>query len=181
MSVVKNRQPVASRRAWRVFWVLVLACHAPLTIHAFATLWSHDSAGTNLARFVLLSACNLFFLLEIAFAPCLRLVADRRTAVALLLIVAILHTGVIQSHLPDVLAVRGAQFWIPLTVVGFSLSLRRVLRLARAHVDALTNALGNSKWVFSRNLIDRRKSLALRPIEFTLRSAPLRAPPIFAS
>lgn len=181
MSPSARIKTASHRRTWRAFWVVVLLCHAPLTLRALTTFWGHDACTADWSRLILLSACNLFFILEIAFAPCLRLVADRRAAVALLLIVAILHTGVIESHLPDVLAMRGAQFWITLTVIGAAACIRRMIRLAAATLCRLIAAISTPPCenfrTYSTCSTRTRKP---RPIQSGWRFSPMRAPPVAA-
>src|SRR5215475_12255193 len=103
------------RTAWRLFWIAIATAHLRVTLGAWGV---GHGADADWSRVILLSAVNLFFLLEIVFAPCLRLLNDRRTAIALLLVVAIMHAGVIPLAVPNADLVRDLEVWACLTGVG---------------------------------------------------------------
>src|SRR5438477_9051308 len=120
------------RAAWRIFWIAVALAHARATIGVWGGLGHASTADADWGRLVLLSAGNLFFLLEIIFAPCLRLISDRRTMIALLLIVALLHAGVVQHAIPAFDSTRDLQLWVCVAGIGGLLIQRYALLLRRA-------------------------------------------------
>src|SRR5207244_11008489 len=120
--------PHRRRTIWRSLWLLILLAHAPATLHAFA---SAGNAEANWSSLFLLSASNLFFALEILFAPSLHILRDRRCAVVFILVVALLHVGVIE-HAPPILAlIQLPQFWL-LPVLAGALAIRRLWSLLTA-------------------------------------------------
>lgn len=171
-------QSARHRFAWRAFWVAALLAHAPVTLTLVQGAWAADPE-VSASRLIFLSACNLFCLLEIAFAPSLRLIRDRRVAIALLLVVAILHAGVIERGLPDLLAARDAQLWLFLTAAGaaslvwrrwFAALRRTLLRLCQ-HQDH--NQSLHSLYERSLAFLNRRPTP-----QSSWRILPPRAPPI---
>src|SRR5438045_5420322 len=73
---------------WRCFWALVLVLHAPITWHVVVSAALKHQA--SLSSIALLTLANAFFLMEICVPQCIGLVRDRRTAVAFMLIIALL-------------------------------------------------------------------------------------------
>ena len=78
---------------WRCFWSLVLLLHAPITLKVFG-------GGVFRGSSLILALANAFFIWEIYRPTCLKLITDRRSAVVFLLIVALLHTGVLEHGFP---------------------------------------------------------------------------------
>lgn len=155
-----------------------LLAHAPITLTLVKSAWAADpeiSAG----RLIFLSACNLLCLLEIAFAPSLRLIRDRRVAIALLLVVAILHAGVIERGLPDLLAARDAQLWLFITAAG-AVSLRWRRFLAALRSTALWLHQPNTHNLSLQCLLERVAAfISWRPTpQSSWRIIPSRAPPL---
>lgn len=103
---------------WRLFWTVVLLAHLRATHAAFASLFHGGAGTTDWTRLLFLSTSNLFFILEVSFAPGLRLVSDRRAVIAFLIIVAVMHAGVIERGMPDVVFARDSQLWLLLSTVG---------------------------------------------------------------
>ena len=103
MKKTAHASQLAGRRRsyWRLFWAAVFLLHAPITFKAFATLLGPEDARTAWSSILLLTLTNAFFILEIAFAYSIRLLADRRSILVFMLVVAFLHAGVIDRNVPD--------------------------------------------------------------------------------
>ncbi|MEE8171029.1 MAG: hypothetical protein V3T70_10820 [Phycisphaerae bacterium] len=169
-----------SRRSlwWRLFFVAALLGHAPATLAICAQIISGGNDESLWIRLLVLSGCNVFFLLEIVLAPSLRLVSDRRTALILLLIVAVLHAGPIERGLPDVIVVRDAEFWLALT--AFGVLGRSVFRRLPARANVLVDRLSAGGVDPPRPTRLERASdgIGRRPRPAAAwYSSPLRAPP----
>ena len=161
------------RGSWRLLWLLVLLAHTPATVGAVTRILAPHAESGAWSSLVLLSASQLFFLVEILFAPCLKLLTDRRCAVVILLIVALLHVGVIQHGLstgPE------TQFWLLLTATGFAScylaqAVRRTLSATVGHVEACRQ---QAAWRYAYAAASDPAPRV--PLSGWLR-APLRAPP----
>jgi hypothetical protein len=165
---------------WRLAWAVVLLLHAPLTFKAFSGLWRLGSGDVGWSSLLLLTISNAFFILEILFARCQRIITNRRAMVVLLLIVALVHVGVIDRAAPGLLAQADVHRFLLLAGLGV-VGLDRILRIvaARSMEIALDwrEALRQLSRLFYHRLHQGR---ALRPAPITLRAGPaLRAPPHF--
>lgn len=110
----------------------MLLAHVPATVGAVSSLLAPGAGQDAVASVILLSASHLFFLLEIAFAPSLQLLTDRRAAIALLLVVALLHTGVLDHGLPDLTTATDSHVWLVLCAAGAVIWRDRMRVLPRA-------------------------------------------------
>lgn len=117
----------------------MLLMHMPATIAVFGKA-SLDGTGAAWSSLVLLTATNAFFVFEIIFAKSLRLLTNRRCLIVFLLIVTLLHAGVIDRVMPDVVPDHGVGLWLIVTVVTavvLSASMRlAVIALAATVFDA---------------------------------------------
>ncbi len=161
---------------WRLLWALVLLIHVPATVKVFAAAFGTQSGWSSA---ILIAATNLFFILEISFVWSLHLLSDRRSVIAFLLIVALLHVGVIERGVGDWSLPEGASFWMVLASGGLPLSVwlrPRVLRRLRG----LWTAFARPVQQMARLLYDRRIAPAAQPIRTAIlaRTHPERAPPI---
>lgn len=166
------------RRYWRAFWLLGLLCHFPLTLRAVSTVWAADTPAIDWAKLLAITVCNAFFLIEIAWAPCLRLVPNRRTAVAWLLVIAVLHAGVIDHRLPDLAALRGSSGWLLLSAIGaatVSRWLRKLTQSLRTSFALVCNFDFSGRFARWATTLFR---VVRPPPLFAWRIMPLRAPPI---
>jgi hypothetical protein len=103
MKTTSQRTQISGRRRsyWRLFWAVVFLLHAPITFKVFATLFGPENDRTAWSSIFLLALTNAFFIAEIAFAYSVRLVADRRSMLVFMLVVAFMHAGVIDRNVPD--------------------------------------------------------------------------------
>src|SRR5262245_35933328 len=167
------------RMAWRLFWIGIAAAHLRATLGAWGVVGHGPTADADWTRIIVLSAVNLFFLLEIVFAPCLRFLSDRRAMVALLLVVVMLHAGVIQHAVPEFVLVRDLPLWASVTIAG-AVVWRRILAMLRTSPSISTSpdanyATSQFRWIDIPPVVFPRN-----PLSGWLR-APLRAPPARAS
>lgn len=161
---------------WRAFWAMMLLFHAPATLAALMSLGGGESAG--LSQCLLLLTSNLFFIFELIFVSSLRLLQDRRCALVLLLIIALIHTGIIERGLPasDIMgSARPLLFFAMIGAMGGVL-----LTFARTIASRLTTIVAD----WRRLLISRRRyayatvpASSVRRPQCGWRSSPLRAPP----
>jgi len=90
-----GRQSVGARR---VFWLGLLALHAAALPSIWGALKLPADASDHVAltlRLVAMSGSTLFFLLKILDVPALRFCPGWRSAVAAIVVVAVLHVGVV--------------------------------------------------------------------------------------
>lgn len=164
---------------WRSFWAAMWMAHLPASWQAAAGVLGIADGPPDWGRFLLLSASNVFFLLEVCFAPSLRLVSNRRAMVVFLLIVAIMHSGMIEQSLPGLIFARDAHLWLAVTagaVLARNWLLRAVAAVAarRLVVDFLTALWKTTRRRF-HSTIDRGRRL-VDPVACFL-AAPRIAPP----
>lgn len=126
---------------WRLFWSVALLAHLRATHAVFVAFFDGTAGTTDWSRLLFLSTSNLFFILEVTFAPGLRLVSDRRVVIAFLIIVAVMHAGVIERGLPDVIFARDSQLWLLLSTVG-AIGCERLLRPTLLRLVAALSATG---------------------------------------
>jgi hypothetical protein len=96
----------------------MLAAHAPALVDAAAQVgWS----AASWLRLLLLAASHALFVLKLLDVPWLRLPADRRAGLALVLCLAILHAGPLtRAHVPLAMA---AEDWHAVLLAGALLSV----------------------------------------------------------
>ena len=116
-------------------WACVLLGHTPATWSAIKSLASTE---TNWASVLLISASNLFFILEILFAPSIRMLADRRATVVFILIVAMLHVGIIEHAPPELMLLTQPQPWLVLTALSATALLALLAQQALALIRVVT-------------------------------------------
>ncbi|MBW7906806.1 MAG: hypothetical protein LC135_02330 [Phycisphaerae bacterium] len=106
------------RFAIRLAWAAMLVAHVPALVDAAAQLgWS----AASWLRLLLLGVSHALFVLKLLDVPWLRLPADRRAGLALVLCVAILHAGPLtRAHVPLELAVEN---WQAVLLAGALLSV----------------------------------------------------------
>jgi len=165
--------------AWRMLWLAALIAHAPLTAGVMAAIW-RDGGDASVGRLLLIVASNLFFLIEISFAPCARAIRDRRTAVALILIVALLHSGVIDRALSFDSPAPNTELCLFATLAGAVAIGRRepwalLAGRVRGRAPRTTHGIANAD---RRRRPESRAHRAAPQAQW--RSAPLRAPPATA-
>lgn len=163
---------------WRLLWTAVLLAHAPATVAAVSSALAAGAGREAWSSIFLLSASHLFFLFEITFAPSFRLLTDRRSAVIFLLVVALLHVGIIQHGLPELLNAHDPAFWLLLTAAGAIAWRDRWRAFARA-IYAVLRDPGEARWNFRRRRFATTivHAPARRPPLSGWLRAPLRAPP----
>ncbi len=159
-------------------WILVALVHVKATAIAWGPMAHRGWSDADLTQLFLLSASNLFFLLEIIFAPCLRLMSDRRAAIAFLLIVAILHAGVIEHGLPRSDSPQQLQLWI-CTAGAAALAWRRLVRFTHQVLNVMCRATSDLRWKPRPSLAAHWRTIPLcsRAPLCGWRRAALRAPP----
>lgn len=165
------------RTFWRLLWAAVFLLHAPITIKVFAMAMAGAEGHVGSASLLLLAASNLFFVFEIVFAASLRLVTDRRSAVAFMLVVAILHVGVIDSGFPGLVRDGDFHVWLGLSGASFVVLSGRLRTLLHQFVVRAFDAAALVALIrpcYAARSIERAPSL--RP-QSRWRASPLRAPP----
>jgi hypothetical protein len=172
-AIRKNRTS-RHRRLWQALWLVILLAHAPATLKALGGSWG---AGTNWPSLFLLSASNLFFVLEILFSPSLHLISNRRSALVFILIVALFHVGLLEHAPPDPALSRSPQIWLLLTAAGAA-GWRRMLEL----LDRIARALIAVAQSIRPMLAGYRPAPIPLPRRLQsplagYRASPLRAPP----
>ncbi len=139
-------QAVPLRRA---FWLLMGLAHAPALISAWRSLVAGGFAAESFGGCVLLTLSMLFFALKLRDVPYLRFRTDRRSCVALCIVVALLHTDAIVSDdnptvIPECTALV-VTTWLstqlPLTRRMSALLPTRVVSVL-GHGDPVTSATG---------------------------------------
>ncbi len=110
------REGSRRRSCWRLLWAAVLLLHAPITINSLTPLWRADLAHINWSSLILLGLSNLFFVGEIAFAYSLHILTDRKRVIAFVVVIAILHGGLIERGMPQLLRDADLQYLMLVTV-----------------------------------------------------------------
>jgi len=105
---------------WRLGWTTVLAMHFPLVLRLFSAVERGDAVSGFSLAFVAVSV--LLFTAEIIWCPLLSICSSRRRFVVMLMIIALVHTGMIES--PDDLT------WLSTSLSSFSVVLAVALVLA---------------------------------------------------
>lgn len=178
-----DRRSVIARPAslgqvcWRALWAVAILAHLRISATLFLSLWHDGINDAHWGRLFLLSASNLFFVIEVLFAPMFRSVRDRRALVAFLLVIAMLHAGPISQSVPQVLYVRDAPVWLGLTAVCV-IPWRRVRRIVLTWLRARPAAQCRSAPAPRRRFSSPRRAGPPRGISARFLCAPLRAPPL---
>ncbi|MCB9851585.1 MAG: hypothetical protein H6819_00705 [Phycisphaerales bacterium] len=172
------RKLLHRKSIWRIVWLLLFAMHLPATVKVYgsATAVGEPTAWSSL---ILLAVTNIFFILEITFAWSLRVLSDRRCLIAFILIVALMHAGVLDRVMPDVIADQGIGLLLFVSTAA-SFIAHVVMAVARRTLESSDSA-GLNRYLAS---LRRRYSLGafatVRIPRFSphRRACALRAPPI---
>lgn len=164
---------------WRSALLLLLLLHIPATAKVYAMALAGEPSWSSV---LIISATNLFFILEIVFAWSLHLLTDRRSVIAFLVIVALLHVGVIDRGFPDLEIAHNLNTWLVATAGGV-LVLRWLLPALLAHIRAVAALFAEQRRQLARLLYRRRRGPmpALCAPDCHWLSAPLRAPPCLST
>lgn len=92
------RRPQLTTILWRIAWLGVLLLHVPAVVRLATDLGSPKSVGWM--PLILLAGSSAIFLAEILFLPLLTICSNRRRMVALLLVIALLHVGLVEDPPP---------------------------------------------------------------------------------
>lgn len=109
---------------WRLGWLTVLGMHFPLAARLIGAAGRGESVSVVSLGLVGLSMA--VFTAEIIWCPLLSICSSRRRLVVMLMIIALVHTGMIES--PDDL------LWISSTLSTFSIVLAIAVALAAVDV-----------------------------------------------
>jgi hypothetical protein len=177
---MKKTSQLAGRRRsyWRLLWATVFFLHAPITFKAFATLLGPEDARTAWSSILLLSLTNAFFILEIAFAYSIRLLADRRSMLVFMLVVTFLHAGVIDRNIPD--AMRDwslAANVMPMAIAAMALAILLTLARRGASIDEGDAAEQRRQFILRIYGSIFKPIFTLRPQASACRYAARRGPP----
>ena len=166
------------RLYWRLFWLVALLGHIPVTWGAVANVLGPGVDRAAWSSLFLLTGSHLFFLLEITLSPSAKLLTDRRAAVAFLVVVALLHCGVLEHGMPGLISVENAQVWLGLTAAG-AVICRSKWRLVPHWARTMRIVARGEYLAFRRRSYAAAVSLVLIPSDPLghWRRAPLRAPP----
>lgn len=170
-----SRLPLRRRAIWRSALLLLLLLHIPATAKVYAMALAGEPSWSSV---LLITATNLFFILEIVFAWSLHLLTDRRSVIAFLIIVVLLHVGVIDRGFPDLAIAHDLNIWL-VTTAGSVAALRWLSSVLRACVRVVATMLAEQRRQLARLLYRRRRGPmpALCAPDCHWLSAPLRAPP----
>jgi len=109
---------------WRFGWLAVLGMHFPLAARLIGAMGRGESvSGLSIA---LVGLSMAVFAAEIVWCPLLRVCSDRRKFVVMLMIIALVHTGMIES--PNDL------LWISSTLSTFAVVIAVAVGLAAVDV-----------------------------------------------
>lgn len=109
---------------WRLGWLTVLAMHFPLAARLIGAMGRGEAVSTISLAFIGLSMA--IFAAEIVWCPLLSICSSRQRFVVMLMIIALVHTGMIES--PDDL------LWISSTLSTFSVVLAIAVALTAVDV-----------------------------------------------
>lgn len=155
----------------RPLWVLVAAAHIPALINSWTSFVTAGFAAEQLGGCVALTATMLFFVLKFVDVHALRLRSDRRSWVAIGLVVLLLHVGAFDARVDA--AITPASITVAmatLLVAGlarvscvFSTALRRCAatlksgsRLVRSNETAWSDPFRPHCWVLALRLFTLR-------------------------
>jgi len=172
-----SRLPLRRRAMWRSVLLLLLLLHIPATAKVYSMALAGDPSWTSL---LLISATNLFFILEIIFARSLHLLTDRRSVIAFMVIVALLHVGVIDRGFPDLAIPSNVTVWLVATAGGLA-ALRWLSPMLLACIRGMAALLTEQRRQLARRHYRRRCGpiSTFRSPDCHWLSSPLRAPPHF--
>jgi hypothetical protein len=165
----------AMRSGWtRAFWTIMFVAHAPAVVVAWRSLLAGDLSA---ARFAILLASQVLFLLKILDVRFLRLPAAPRARFAIVSMVVLLHAGVIkQAGVQDF---DNPQAWVVMTV-GAVVSAGAALLLRVRKLDGVRprQTRGRSRSLLAR-ILEHISETSLPPRYIALaRACPIdRAPP----
>lgn len=146
----------------RGLWLLMVAAHAPACWGAWRSLLAAGSDGSRLGACLALTLAIAFFALKVLDVAWLRFRTDRRSVVALLVIVAVLHVDLIRSdNAPPLLAESTALVattWllslaepirrlIKVAIVTAAATLRHTLTLSRSNDAVWLDAFHPRCWL----------------------------------
>ena len=89
----------------RFFWIALTALHAPALITFWRVLLLHGTDAVPLGSFLSLNLAALFFALKICGVQLLQFDTDRRSRIAVMVAVALMHAGVIDRQLGGVMQI----------------------------------------------------------------------------
>ena len=113
----------------RGFWVLMLFAHAPALISAWRCCLAEGLQLDMLGGCVVLTASMVFFVLKLRDIGWLRFRTDRRSLLALGLVVALIHLDCLQPGLRTEVASKCA---VVLVTTAIVVAIPRMIRLLRA-------------------------------------------------
>lgn len=90
----------AGPNVWRAFWALMMVAHGPALVGVWGDWWSTGASVASLGSCATLSAAMVFFALKLHRPRFLHLRGDRRSWVAVLLILALIHADCLPGTQP---------------------------------------------------------------------------------
>jgi hypothetical protein len=163
------------RQLWRAGWAAVFLLHLPLTLKVLSAAWVVQASSYKSSSLLLLLLANLFFLIEVGFAPTLRLLTNRRKAVAFALVILLLHVGVIEQRTGFV--VEHEALYCLLVGAAGALQWRRLVTLAKRVAQFLDLPLADDTSRQSRRAVPLDFLPIVHDPSCTRNAVPLRAPP----
>jgi len=122
---------------WRLGWLTVLGMHFPLALRLLGAMNRGESVSGFSLGFVAVSV--LLFTAEIIWCPLLSICSSRRRLVVMLMIIALVHTGMIET--PDDLLwlstnLSSFSVLLAVAIVLIAIDLRKIPHTsARSHYD----------------------------------------------
>ena len=170
-----SRLPLRRRAMWRSGLLLLLLLHIPATAKVYAMALAGEPSWSSL---LLISATNIFFIFEIIFAWSLHLLTDRRSVIAFIVVVALLHVGVVDRGFPDLAIAHNANILLVATAGGVAV-LRWLSPGLVACILAVAAMFAEQRRLLARRLYRQRCGPipAFCAPDCHWLSAPLRAPP----
>lgn len=162
----------------RAFWLVMMAGHAPALVKVWAETLRGAAEFSAIARTIALSGAFLLFALKLVDVRWLRIPADRRAWIGLVLAIALIHAGV-PSHMDASPAAETAIWQLALTVgvvAAFGAALELLVSAFAPSVRSRRNR-SKTQWLAA---LDRAFNARLRPfLPLLTRSARVnRAPPL---
>lgn len=127
---------------WRLGWLTVLGMHFPLAARLIGAAGRGESV--SVISLALIGLSMAVFTAEIIWCPLLSICSSRRRFIVMLMIIALVHTGMIES--PDDL------LWISSTLSSFSIVLAVAFVLAAIDLRKIPHASARSyvdRWLSS--------------------------------
>ena len=87
----------------RAFWAAMLLVHAPALLRSWRGLFGTEGNEAAIVGCVWLTLATLFFVLKVAGVPWLRFRTGRRSRLAILVAILLIHCGPLGVHLDGVL------------------------------------------------------------------------------